>query len=160
MFQKKINILFVLSFIGLLVFSCVDDDVCDKVTTPRLTIELDSLGNKYKKTRLYVDRKMPDGSVHSEGVFLGKDSIQLPLNSLSDETVFYLYDTLHTPDSSKNIITIKYLTDQQFVSKACGFKVTFNEVTYDATALTTIKSITGQTNQIYNESSTNLRIAY
>jgi hypothetical protein len=160
MFQKKINILLVLFFLCILIFSCVDDDVCDKVTTPRLTIELDSMGSKYKKNRLYVDRKNSDGTIHSEGVFQRKDSIQLSLNSLSDETVFYLYDTLHTPDSCKNIITIKYLTEQRFVSKACGFKIIFNDVTYEATSLTNIKTITGQTNQIYNESSTNLRIAY
>jgi hypothetical protein len=160
MFQKKINILFALFFLCILIFSCVDDDVCDKVTTPRLTIELDSLGSKYKKNRLYVDRKNPDGTIQSEGVFQKKDSIQLPLNSLSDETIFYLYDTLHTPDSCKNIITIKYLTEQHFVSKACGFKVIFNNVTYEATALTNIKTITGKSNHIYNESSTNLHIAY
>ncbi|WP_295809053.1 DUF6452 family protein [uncultured Apibacter sp.] len=160
MFQKKLNLLFVLFFMCILVFSCVDDDVCDKVTTPRLTIELDSLGIKYKKKRLIVDRKKSDGSIQSEGIFEGKDSIQLPLNSLSDETVFYLYDTPHTPDSCKNIITIKYTTEQQFVSKACGFKVVYNGITYDPTVLKNIKSISGQTNQIYNESSTNLHIAY
>ncbi|MDR2121897.1 MAG: hypothetical protein LBP34_02115 [Flavobacteriaceae bacterium] len=160
MFQKKINLIGVLLFIALMIYSCIDDDICDKATTPRLTLVLDSLGSKYKKKQLYIDRKNTDGTVREEGIFSGKDSIQIPLNAMSKETVYYLYDSANTSESDKNIITIRYETEQRFVSKACGFKVIYNNITYEGTQLINIKSITPQTTSIHDESSTNLHIAY
>ncbi|MDR1877046.1 MAG: hypothetical protein LBQ84_05425 [Flavobacteriaceae bacterium] len=160
MFRKKINLSAFLFLTLVFIYSCIDDDVCNEVTTPRLTIVLDSLGSKYKKNSLYVDRKNADGTISQEGIFLGKDSIKITLNALSNETVYYFYDSANTLDSDKNSITVRYQTEHKFVSKACGFKVLYNQVTYEGSYLTNIKSITPLTTEIHNESSTNLRISY
>lgn len=159
MFQKKINLLIISVFTLLFIYSCVDDDVCDKTTTPRLTIAfVDSLNKKLKKDTIFIDELNTDSTL-SRHIFTKVDSVRIPLNALSHKTVLYLYNSLKTADSNKNIITITYQTSQEFVSKACGFKILYNNVNFAPTRLINIKKITSNTTQIREESK-NLYITY
>ncbi len=161
MFQKKINIPLIFLFISVITFySCVDDDICDKSTTPRLTIGFkDTSNNSYVVDSLFVDRVNTDGTVSKEGLFTEVDSVRISLNAISNKTVFYLYNSKLTQDADKDIITVKYQTGQKFVSKACGFKVTYNNVTYELTQAKNIKSIIPNTTEI-NDESKNVFIIY
>ena len=158
MFQKKINVVLTLFVAISIIYSCVDDDVCDEVATPRLTVLIqDSLGNKLKKDSLYIDRKNSDGTISNVGVFVGMDSLKIALNAISNETVFYIYDSLKTPDADKNILTLHYQTEQKFVSKACGFMVLYTGMTYNS-QLKNIKKITPNTTELQDETSTQTHI--
>ncbi len=160
MFRKKINLVFILFISALVTYSCVDDDVCDKSTTPRLTIGFkDIYDNKYVVDSLIVDRVNTDGTISNEGIFTKIDSVRIPLNAISDKTVFYLYNSKQTLDADKDIITVKYQTAQEFVSKACGLRAVFNNVTYELTQAKKIKALTPNTTEIHNESK-NLYITY
>ncbi|PQL92633.1 DUF6452 family protein [Apibacter adventoris] len=159
MFSKKINLIIIYILTFSFIYSCVDDDVCDKISTPRLTIAfVDSLNQKLKKDSIFIDEVNLDNT-KSRHVFSGIDSIKIPLNALSDKTILYLYDKKSTPDSIKNIITVTYQTEQEYVSKACGFKILYKNVNFDPTRLTNIKKITSNTTQIREESK-NLYITY
>lgn len=159
MFSKKINLIIIYILTFSFIYSCVDDDVCDKIATPRLTIAfVDSLNQKLKKDSIFIDEVNLDNTM-SRHVFSGIDSIKIPLNALSDKTILYLYDKKSTPDSIKNIITVTYQTEQEYVSKACGFKILYKNVNFDPTRLTNIKKITTNTTQIREESK-NLYITY
>lgn len=159
MFSKKINLIIIYILTFSFIYSCVDDDVCDKISTPRLTIAfVDSLNQKLKKDSIFIDEVNLDNTM-SRHVFSGIDSIKIPLNALSDKTILYLYDKKFTPDSIKNIITVTYQTEQEYVSKACGFKILYKNVNFDPTRLINIKKITSNTTQIREESK-NLYITY
>lgn len=159
MFSKKINLIIIYILTFSFIYSCVDDDVCDKISTPRLTIAfVDSLDQKLKKDSMFIDEVNLDNTI-SRHVFSGIDSIRIPLNALSDKTILYLYDKKSTPDSIKNIITVTYQTEQEYVSKACGFKILYKNVNFDPTRLTNIKKITSNTTQIREESK-NLYITF
>lgn len=160
MYIKRLNIIgFCLLFITV-INACVDDDICDKPVTPRLTIGfINSLGSRYTVDTLYVDEVSSGGIVTSGNKFASIDSVRLPLNSQAEQTVFYFYNRKNTIDTDKDIITVKYTTSQKFISKACGYKVIFDNVSYDLSRAVNMKGITPNTSQIHNESK-NLFVTY
>ncbi len=145
----KSILLFVFLAIGILA-SCERDDICAESTptTPRLLIDFIDVSNRenmknvvnLRVTGIGIDNMLPlDGL---DGATRAVDNIQLPLRTDSTSTQFILHENFavnnnNTPDDTTDdfiegnpdVITVNYETELVFVSKACGFKTVFNNVT-------------------------------
>ena len=116
--------LLLLSFILLINTSCEKDDFClQNPVTRNLGLRFyDDTNRETLKSasKLYVWAEGKD----SLFVNVTTDSLNIPLNSLKTETVYNF-----SKDNVVNKFTIKYTPEEQFVSRSCGFKVIFNDIT-------------------------------
>jgi len=159
---KKIITSVVISASCLTVIHCVDDDICISPTTPRLSFQIvkpnaDTV-TAYTLDSLYVDKVNSDGTLQSVGKWGGISEGKLPLNTDSDKTVFYFYKTNEPANPPKDIITVRYQKEQQFISKACGFKFVFNNVSYELTQSEFVEKLIPNSTEINDESKNNLLI--
>ena len=113
-------------FIGVLLISaCERDDFCTQnPVTPNLVLRFyDSSDTTTLKPvdSLYVWAEGKDSIIMNQST----DSIAIPLNTIAPNTVYFLAQgTL-----LQNKITIEYTTQEEYVSRSCGYKITFNDVT-------------------------------
>jgi len=139
-----------LLLLSLSFFTCERDDICpeDKPTTPRLIIDLFDA----------TDQTVPKNVFDIVVVGIGNDFILegyefqdvgqfiLPLKTDADETSYALIkdasiDDNGTPDDTaddfitgnQDIITVSYTREDQYVSRACGFKTVFRNVLISVT---------------------------
>lgn len=113
----------------LLIASCEKDDICINPVTPQLVIRFYDNDNptEYKsRASLYVWATGKDSIYNS----VATDSIALPLNPAEDFTIYHL-----SSDDIEDTITINYIREEIFVSRSCGYKYNFNDL-----------SLTGVTN--------------
>jgi len=135
-FLNKYNI-WILVLTSLL-WSCERDDLCPQDTpiTPQLFIEFFDNDNP---TELLAPRNLiiiEEGVVLEDGntnfIVGSGTSVLIPLRTNSDQTryEFILNGTDATDANPENIDTfiIDYERAEDFISKACGFRVTFNNV--------------------------------
>ena len=111
-----------LSFIALLVSSCEKDDFCIEPITPNMVIRF------YNATNITQTKPVEDLSVNPEGFDelysnANLDSILIPLDVTSNQIIYNL-----SSESNIDIITINYDVEEVFVSRSCGFKAIFNNV--------------------------------
>mgnify|MGYP001824857523 CR=1 FL=1 len=141
--MKKILALLLL----LLAFnSCERDDICADTTqtTPSLIIRFYDISNQESNKNVFGLRVQGVGidDVLEDYNVVTTDSIVLPLKTTETSTQFklhqeYVYDNNGTPDDTsddiisgnEDIITIAYATEEIYVSRACGFKTVFKNVT-------------------------------
>lgn len=132
--------------IAIISISCERDDICpgSTPTTPRLIIDLydaDSPENKKNAFSLVV------ASVGNDFILPGYNSVTsgqliLPLKTDDNETQYRLVKDAEindagTPDDTSDdyydgnydIITINYAIEEVYVSRACGYKTIFKNVT-------------------------------
>lgn len=151
--MKKEYILIFIILLGL--FSCEEDDFCTENTTPQLIIRFfdKSEPNSLKK----VEKLTVLAKGLTDTIIIKKttDSITLPLQPIASKTEFILktFDTI--PPSEKSelaTLTINYSTSEQYVSRSCGYKVIFDNLTIkksnwiDSLSTTSIKNINDQNN--------------
>jgi hypothetical protein len=109
----------------LLFFSCEKDDFCTQnPVTPNLILRF------YDSTNRNTIKKVDNLYVWAEGkdslfVNASLDSLYIPLNTAALETVYYF-----SKDNTINQFTISYSTTNEYVSRSCGYKVIFNEVSF------------------------------
>ena len=118
--MKKYYLL--LSIIALLISSCEKDDFCIEPVTPNMIIRF------YNATNITQTKPVTDLSVYSEGfdelyTNANLDSILIPLNVTSNQIIYNL-----SSESNLDVITINYDIEEVFVSRSCGFKAIFNNV--------------------------------
>ena len=118
--MKKYYLL--LSLIALLVSSCEKDDFCIEPITPNMVIRF------YNATNITQTKPVEDFSVNPEGFDelysnANLDSILIPLDVTSNQIIYNL-----SSESNIDIITINYDVEEVFVSRSCGFKAIFNNV--------------------------------
>tara|TARA_B100000768_G_scaffold100624_1_gene93706 strand:- start:49204 stop:49677 length:474 start_codon:yes stop_codon:yes gene_type:complete len=118
--MKKYYLL--LSLIALLVSSCEKDDFCIEPITPNMVIRF------YNATNITQTKPVEDLSVNPEGFDelysnANLDSILIPLDVTSNQIIYNL-----SSESNIDIITINYDVEEIFVSRSCGFKAIFNNV--------------------------------
>ena len=111
-----------LSFIALLVSSCEKDDFCIEPVTPNMVIRF------YNATNITQTKSVENLSVNPEGLDelysnANLDSILIPLDVTSNQIIYNL-----SSESNIDVITIKYDVEEVFVSRSCGFKAIFNNV--------------------------------
>ena len=124
-----------------LAFSCERDDICPESTptTPRLIIDFLDLQNQdivksaenfrvesAEDPEMVIDDYQGGGTV---------SSIILPLKTTGNETRFVFYrdyeeDTDGTViDGNPDVVVINYETEEIYVSRACGYKTIYKNVT-------------------------------
>jgi hypothetical protein len=105
--------------------ACETDDFCIKnPVTPNLIFrfyDADDRETLKSVSSFYVWAEGKDTIFKN----VSTDSIYIPLNSLATETIY----NLSTGDIV-NQFTIKYTPEEEYVSRSCGFRVLFNDVTF------------------------------
>lgn len=127
----KKTVLFI--FLLTLVFSaCEKDDICLLPNTPNLILRFYDSSNPTEvksvdRLSVWADGKDTITSYTSATL----DSIVIPLNVNTSETVYYFKmnsTSGKTADNKYNKITIKYTPEDVYVSRSCGYKTIFNDV--------------------------------
>jgi len=132
--MKKYIALFIL-IVGLT--ACEKDDFCTQnPVTPNLVLrfyDMDNTNDLKNVERLSI---IAEGKTDSLFTNRTTDSIAIPLNSLSQKTVY----TLKMNDVDGNIannqtatLTIEYNPEEDFVSRSCGFRIIYENVTLSNT---------------------------
>jgi len=141
--MKKIIALILLLFT---LTNCEKDDICseDTSTTARLYIEFYNSVNPDSRKNVFNFRVQ---GVDNENVLedynvTTANSVYLPLKTTENETQFLLHndyeindngtpddDTDDFVDGNQDIITISYAVKEEYVSRACGYKTIFENVT-------------------------------
>ncbi|WP_405606160.1 DUF6452 family protein [Polaribacter sp. Asnod1-A03] len=123
----KKTFLFLLT-ITLFISACEKDDFClENPVTPNLVLRFYDDVNREtlkKPASLYVWAEGKD-SIFSDVTL---DSIYIPLNSLELETVYNFSDGTNVDQ-----FTISYTTEEEYVSRSCGYKIIFNDVNFTST---------------------------
>lgn len=158
--KKRILILGAI-FAALFVVSCEEDDVCVGEGTPYLTVVFRNLQTQENLSdSLYVDKLNEDMTTVDTPLYIGSytDSIKLPLGGLN-ESVNYFRIKLRTTGQA-DILTVNYTPKTSFVSKACGFRLTYENLEYQSTENDIRNIEPSASNVLENESATNLYIYY
>lgn len=120
--KKIVGLLFL--FITIIT-ACEKDDFCTQnPVTSKLILRFYDADNKTttkEAESLYVWAEGKD----SLFVNIATDSLVLPLNSNSNQTIY---------NFSKNGVieqlTINYMAENKYISRSCGFKISFNDVSF------------------------------
>ena len=145
--MKKINLLaFLLCLSAILHTSCERDDICPESTptTPRLIIDIFDINNQESKKNVFglLVAGVDNTEVLPGYGIVSADKLILPLKTSESQTQYRLIQgtTINdngTPDNpdddffegNQDIITLNYSTELVFVSRACGYKTIFTNVT-------------------------------
>lgn len=157
----KKGLVFLIIFVSVIFAnSCEEDDVCVGEGTPYLTVVFRSyLDQENLKDTLFVERvdseSTPIDTLYSR---IFTDSIKLPLGGL-DESVSYFRIKRRTTGIA-DVLTVNYETKTAYVSKACGFRLTYDNLNYESSENEIKDLLPGESNTLENESTTNLYIYY
>ena len=166
--MKKIFLL--LLFVGTLL-SCEKDDICDSgtTTTPRVIVEFYDFSLQTNLKSVSNLKVTADDQIDSLEVFDGKSKIELPLKSAATSTRYSMIINSSLPTSAnEDFLEFNYTTNTIYVSRACGYKITYNlndingVVQTDATMPdgNWIKDIDILTTTINDEKTTHIKIYF
>ncbi|WP_452228355.1 MULTISPECIES: DUF6452 family protein [unclassified Lacinutrix] len=145
--MKKIKLIVIPILIAFVAFlSCEKDDICsdETSTTARLYIQFYNSSNteNLKNVLKFRVQGVDNDDVLSAYNIVTASSVYLPLKTTENSTQFKLHndysindngtpddDTDDFPNGNEDIITISYNTKLEYVSKACGYKTVFENVT-------------------------------
>ncbi|MDO5981313.1 DUF6452 family protein [Flavivirga spongiicola] len=149
--RKRSLVLFVI--ITICYISCERDDICPSSTptTPRLIIDLLDVNNADNKKRVFdlvvVGVGVADDAILADYNFDDTDNLVLPLKTNENTTQYRLIkeatvNDAGTPDDTSDdfidgnydLITINYSREEVYVSRACGYKTIFKNVTLNLDA--------------------------
>jgi len=108
-------------------YNCEKDDFCTQTPiTPNLILRFyDDVNRESVKTvdNLYVWAEGKD----SLFVNASLDSLFIPLNTANTETVYNF-----SKNNVVNQFTIQYTPNNEYLSRSCGYKVVFSDVTFSS----------------------------
>lgn len=116
-----------------LISGCEKDDICLSPTTPKLILRFYDNANQTtlkSAARLSIWADGKDTISNYKSVSL--DSVAIPLNVNTSQTVYHLKTNSVDGNIANNVtstLTINYTTIEEYVSRSCGFKTIFNNVT-------------------------------
>jgi len=163
---------YLIAFVGIAtLFSCEKEDFCDgQVATPNMRIKFLDRANAENpkpifRLACYAQPQTPVDSVKVI-LFSNTSEIQLPLNINSSQTIWNLEltqiinnDTIIQTDQ----LIFNYTPNPEYVSKACGYKTIFSNLTSSLNTNGTgiwITDYTPLTNNIINEENHHAEIYY
>ena len=130
--------------------SCEKDDFCtENPVTPHLVLRFyDNANRNTLKTvqNLSIYAANKDTLIDYTSVNL--DSVAIPLNAIANETVYFLKmnntnGATATNETAK--FTIQYTPEPLYVSRSCGYKITYNTVSFSTDPNTWILDFTPST---------------
>ena len=133
--MRKI-VLFILLSIGLF-SACEKDDFCIKnPITPNLVLRFYDANDRetikpVKRLSIWVALKDTIAAYKSINI----DSVAIPLNSIDSKTIYHLKMNNSDGSIANNqtaTFTITYTAQEEYVSRSCGFKILFNDVTFES----------------------------
>lgn len=131
----KKNILFLVLLTSIFA-ACEKDDFCiQNPVTSRLIIDFYDDTNRETLKNVQRFSIIAEGKTDSLFVNTTSNSIAIPLNSLTQETRYTLKKNDENGakiDDKIATFTIQYDTEEEFVSRSCGFKVIFNNVAFSS----------------------------
>ena len=148
-----------LIFCSLWAVSCEEDDVCVGDGTPALTVVFRNyLNSSNLMDSLTIEADNTAEFTHPDTVYekAFTDSVKLPLGGLNDNRTFFRIK--RRSNSEKDILTVHYNPHSAFESKACGYRITYDNLNYETTHNRIEYLQAGESNVLENESKTNLYI--
>jgi len=112
-----------LLLIALLISSCEKDDFCIEPITPNMIIRFYNATN-ISETKAVNDLTINISNLDSIYTNVSLDSIVIPLDVTSNQIIYNF-----SSGTNVDILTIDYEIQEVFVSRSCGFKAIFNNVT-------------------------------
>lgn len=157
--MKKIGVL--IAFL-LLTMACEKDDICIEPITPNLIIRLyDNANQTSVKSAVRLSIWAAGKDTLSTYTSVTSDSIVIPLNTAATQTVynFKMNDVDgNLANNQTSQLTINYDVEAVYVSRSCGFKAIFNNVTVSSSG-GWFQSFTPSTiTTIENESSAHVQV--
>lgn len=123
---------FIIALLSMLLSSCERDDICAEgtATTPLLVIEFFDSDNPSEEkipTDLFL---VEEGS--DVGLSFNAATISIPLRTDADQTRYNFVLNFGSEDEdapqNADLLVFNYLREEDFVSKACGFRVTYQAI--------------------------------
>ena len=144
----KKNILFIV-LLTCIFTACEKDDFCiENPVTSKLIIDFYDDTNRETLKNVQRFSIIAEGKTDSLFVNITSNSISIPLNSLTLETRYILKkndDNGAKVDDKIATFTIKYDTEEEFISRSCGFKVKFNNLEFSSNTNSWITDFTPTT---------------
>ena len=129
--------------------ACEKDDFCiENPVTSKLIIDFYDDTNRETLKNVQRFSIIAEGKTDSLFVNITSNSISIPLNSLTLETRYILKkndDNGAKVDDKIATFTIKYDTEEEFISRSCGFKVKFNNLEFSSNTNSWITDFTPTT---------------
>jgi hypothetical protein len=152
--MKKIVVLL---FLSITIFSsCEKDDFCiQNPVTPNLIIEFYDANNRETLKNFTSLTVSSESAENNDNLFenITRNRLEIPLNQFATETVYNF-----SQNGVDNQFTIKYSTEDVYVSRSCGFRVIFNDISFESEN-TWIRSFTPETlSTIDNQNETHVQI--
>ncbi len=141
---KQNNILYLLfalvSVLSILFNSCERDDICDTANvpiTPRLIITFqDFADNNLRKNATGIEVSLTEDSERIVPGIERFDSIVIPLDINNDNVQYEFKINANSTDPTiirTDTLELSYKRTNEFVSKACGFRTVFSELSINNT---------------------------
>ncbi len=110
-------------------FSCQEDDVCVDGSTPNLVVKLKNAldSSNYFIDTLLVTYKNSENQTDTLRM-IETDSFQIPLRIDNGDIGFSFFSSLS--NNSQDSLAMHYTPSEEFVSKACGLKKIYENVSY------------------------------
>ncbi len=153
-----------LTFIAVVLLSlnsCEPDDICLEDTPGTLKLIVVFYDKNQSDTKKSVTDLQVRG-VNMEEILYGAttDSIALPLKTLASSTYFSLTTTQNN-NAAEDIIAFKYDPEDEFISRACGYKTIFTNLTFTTeNTLNFISKIEILTTTISDNNNTHVKILH
>lgn len=158
--MKILKQLFILTIITLTITACETDDFCEiSSPTPNLILRF---YDKDVNDDLKIAQRLSiiaNGKTDSLYTNRSVDSIAIPLNTNATETIY----TFKRNEADGNLagndtatLTIRYTPEEEYLSRSCGFRFIFNNITFEKTgwidslSVTTLETINSQENAHVN----------
>jgi hypothetical protein len=138
--MKKIVFITLSLLLALSFWNCEKDDICAEgtPTTPKVIIEFYDAANPTVLKNV-TNLKVAETNLTNGFGFSGVSKIQVPLRTNTEETILNFIqngnDTNTTDDNTDEVI-FNYLTQEVYISRACGYKMTFELDAIDGTVIT------------------------
>lgn len=118
--------------ISFLLASCERDDICAESTptTPLLVIDFFDADNP-SEPKIPTDLLIVEEGF-DQGLSFTSSSISIPLRTDVDQTRFNFVLNVNSedPDTPQNVdlVVFNYVRQEEYISKACGFRVTYQAI--------------------------------
>ena len=138
--MKKIVLITLSLLLAFSFWNCEKDDICAEgtPTTPRVIIEFYDAANPTVLKNV-TNLKVTETNLTNGFGFSGVSKIQVPLRTNTEETILNFIqngnDTNTTDDNTDEVI-FNYATQEVYISRACGYKMTFQLDAIDGTVIT------------------------
>ena len=138
--MKKIVFITLSLILAVSFWNCEKDDICadGTPTTPRVIIEFYDAANP-NNLKNVTNLKVTESGQTEGFVFNGVSEIQVPIRTNDIQTILHFTangDDSDITNDNLDEITFNYATQEVYISRACGYKMTFQLNTTDGTVLT------------------------